>query len=216
MAYRWGNCGNTDRLYFLGFQNHCRWLTAAMKLKDTCSLEEKLWQNLDGILKSRNITLPAKVCIVKAMVFPVVMYVCESWTIKKAECQRIDAFELWCCRRLLRVHWTARRSDQSVLKEIKLEYSLKGLMLKLKVQCFCHLMRRASSLEKTLMLGKIEGRNRGDDTRWDCWMASPIQWTWVWANSRKKWRTGKHPWVHKESDTTKQPNNNHPCHRLGD
>jgi len=167
-------------------------------------------------IEKQNITLPAKVCIVKAMVFPVVMYICESWTIKKAECQRIDAFELWCCRRLLRVRWTARRSDQSVLKEIKLEYSLKGLMLKLKVQCFCHLMRRASSLEKTLMLGKIEGRNRGDDTRWDCWMASPIQWTWVWANSRKKWRTGKHPWVHKESDTSKQPNNNHPCHRLGD
>ena len=123
-------------------------------------MEEKLWQNLDGVLKSRNIALPAKVCIVKATVFPVVMFGCESWTMKKAECQRIDAFELWCWRRLLKVPWTARRSKQSVLKEINPEYTVKGLMLKLKVQYFGHLMRRASSLEKTLMLGKVEGRNR--------------------------------------------------------
>ena len=116
--------------------------------------------NLDSILKSRDITLPTKVCLVKAMVFPVVMYGCESWTVKKAECQRIDAFELWCWRRLLRVPWTARRSNQSVLKEINLEYSLEGLMLKLNLQYFGHLMWRADSLEKTLMLGKIEGRRR--------------------------------------------------------
>ena len=108
--------------------------------------------NLDSILESRDITLPTKVCLVKVMVFPVVMYGCESWTIKKAECQRIDAFELWCWRRLLRVPWTARRSNQSILKEISPEYSLKGLMLKLKLQYFGHLMQRNDSLENTLML----------------------------------------------------------------
>ena len=114
--------------------------------------------NLDSIFKSRDITLPTKVHLVKAMVFPVVMYGCESWTIKKAEHRRIDGFELWCWRRLLRVPWTARRSNQSILKEISPEYSLEGLMLKLKLQYFGHLMGRANSLEKTLMLGKIEGR----------------------------------------------------------
>ena len=121
--------------------------------------------NPDSILKSRDITLPTKVCLVKAMVFPVVMYGCESWTVKKAECQRIDAFELWCWRRLLRVPWTARRSNQSILKEISPESSLEGLMLKLKLQYFGHLMRRADSFEKTLMLGKIGGRKRRGQQR---------------------------------------------------
>ena len=116
--------------------------------------------NLDSILKSRDITLPTKVHIVEAMVFPVVIYGCESWTIKQAEGQRIDAFELWCWRRLLRVPWTARRPNQSILKKINSEYSLEGLMLKLKLQYFGHVMQRADSLEKTLMLGKIEGRRR--------------------------------------------------------
>ena len=116
---------------------------------------------LDSILKSRDITLPTKVCIVKAMAFPVVMCRYESWTIKKAQHQRIDAFELWCWKRLLRVPWTARRSNQSIQKEINPEYSLEGPMLKLKLQNFGHLMRRAHSLEKTLMLGKTEGRRRG-------------------------------------------------------
>ena len=116
--------------------------------------------NLDSILKSRDNSLPTKVCLVKAMVFPVVMYGCESWTIKKAEHQRIDAFELWCWRRLLRVPWTERRSNHSILKKISPGYSLEGLMLKLKLQYFGHLMQRADSLEKTLMLGKIEGRRR--------------------------------------------------------
>ena len=116
--------------------------------------------NLDSILKSRDITLSTKVHLVKAMVFPVVMYGCESWTMKKAECRRIDAFELWCWRRLLRVPWTARRYSQSILKETSPEYSLEGLMLKLKLQYFGHLMRRAASLKKTLMLEKIEGRRR--------------------------------------------------------
>ena len=114
-------------------------------------------------VKSRDITLPTKVRLVKAMVFPVVMYGCESWTIKKAECRRIDAFELWCWRRLLRVRWTARRSDQSTLKGISPEYSLERLMLKLKLQYFGHLMQRTDSLEKTLMLGNTEGRGRRDD-----------------------------------------------------
>ena len=115
---------------------------------------------LDSILKRRDITLPTKIHLVKAMVFPVVMYGCESWTIKKAECQRIDAFELWCWRRLLRVPWTARRSSLSILKEISPEYSLGGLMLKLKLQYIGHLMRRTDSFEKPLMLGKIKGRRR--------------------------------------------------------
>ena len=117
--------------------------------------------NLDSILKSRDITLPTKVYLVKAMVFPVVMCGCDSWTIKKAECQRIDVFELWCWRRLLRVPWTARRSNQSNLKEISPEYLLEGLMLKLKLQYFGHVVQRADSLEKTLKLGKTEGRRRG-------------------------------------------------------
>jgi len=116
--------------------------------------------NLDNILKSKDITLPTKVHLVKAMVFPVVMYRCEIWILKKAECQRIDAFELWCWRRLLRVPWTARRSNQSILKEFSPEYSLEGLMLKLKLQYFGHLMGRTNSFEKTLMLGKTEGRRR--------------------------------------------------------
>ena len=116
--------------------------------------------NLDSILKSRDITLPTKARLVKAMVFPVVMYGCESWTVKKAECRRIDAFELWCWRRLLGVIWTARRSNQSILKEISPQYSLEGLMLKLKRQYFGHLMQSTDSLEKTLMLGMTEGRRR--------------------------------------------------------
>ena len=116
--------------------------------------------NLDSIFKSRDITLPTKVCLVKAMVFPVVMYGCESWTVKKPEHQRMDAYEQWCWRRLLRVPWTARRSNQSILKEISPGCSLEGLMLKLKLQCFGHLMRRMDSFEKSLMLGKIEGRKR--------------------------------------------------------
>ena len=127
--------------------------------------EIKVMTNLDSILKSRNITLLTKVHLVKAIVFPVVMYGCESWTIKKAECQRIDAFELWCWRRLLRVPWTARRSNQSILKEISPGCSLEGLMLKLKLQFFGHLMERTDSLEKTLMLGKIEGRRRRGQQR---------------------------------------------------
>ena len=136
-------------------------VTAAMKLRRLL-LGRKAMTNLDSVLKSRDITLPTNVCLVKAMVFLVVTYGCESWTIKKAECQRIDAFELWCWRRLLSVPWTARRSNQSILKEISPEYSLEGLILKLKLQYFGHLMQRTDSFEKTLVLGKIEGgRRRG-------------------------------------------------------
>ena len=130
------------------------------EIKSRLLFRRNVMTNLDNLLKSRDITLLTKVHLVKAMGFLVVMYGCKSWTIKKAECQRIDAFELWCWRRLLRVPWTARRSNQSILKEISTEYSLEGLMLKLKLQYFCHLMRRSDSLEKTLMLGKIEGRKR--------------------------------------------------------
>ena len=136
-------------------------VTASMKLKTRLLLRRKAITNLDSILKSRDIPLPTKVHLVKAMVFPVVTYGCESWTIKKADCRRIDAFELWSWKRLLRVPWTARRSSQSILKEISPGCSLEVLILKLKLQYFSHLMWRADSLEKTLMLGKIQGRRRG-------------------------------------------------------
>ena len=147
--------------------------------------------NLDSILKSTDITLPTKVCLAKAMVFPVVMYVCESWTVKKAECQKIDAFELWCWRRLLRVPWTARRSNQSILKEISPGCSLEELKLKLKLQYFGHLMRRADVLEKTLMLGKIEGRRRRGRQRMRWLDVITTQWSWVWVNSESWWWTGR-------------------------
>ena len=130
-------------------------VTLAMKLKDTCSLEEKAMTNLDSMLKSRDIILLTKVCLVKAMVFLIVMYGCDSWTTKKAEHRRTDTFKLWCWRRLLTVPWTAKRSNKSILKEINSEYSLEGLVLKLKLQYFGHLMQRADLLEKTLILGKI-------------------------------------------------------------
>ena len=156
--------------------------------------------------------MPTKIRIVKAMVFLVVMYGCESWTIKKTECRRIDAFGLWCWRRLLRVPCTARRSNQSILKEISPEYSLEGLMLKLKLQYFDHLMRRANSLEKTRMWGRWRGAGKEEAVRErDGWMASLTQWTWVWANSG--WCEGQgslvccRPWGYKESDSTQGLNN---------
>ena len=160
-------------------------------IKRCLLLGRKVMTNLDNILKSRDITLPTKVCLDKAMVFPVVMYGCDSWTTKKAEHWRIDAFELWCWRRLLRVSWTARRSNQSILKEISPEYSLEGPMLKLKLQYFGHLIQRADSFERTLMLGKIEGRRRRGWQRMNGWMASPTQWTWVWVNSANWWWIGR-------------------------
>ena len=159
MGNRWEDSGSSVRLYFLSSK-----ITAdddcSHEIKRLLLLERKVIINLDSILKSRDITLSTKVRLVKAMVFPVVMYGCESWTIKKAECQRIDAFELCCWRRLLRAPWTARRSNQSILKEISPGCSLEGLMLKLKLQYFGHLMQRVGSLEKTLMLGGIGDRRR--------------------------------------------------------
>ena len=145
-------------------------------IKRCLLLGKKAMTNLDNILESRDITLPTKVHLVKAMVFPVAMYECESWTIKKAECWRTDAFELWCWRRLLRVPWTARRSNQSILKEISPEYSLEGLMLKLKLQSFGYLMWRTDSLEKALMLGKIEGGRRRGRQRMR-WLDGITDWT---------------------------------------
>ena len=185
MANRWGI---NDRLYFLGIQNHCGG-DCSHEIKRHLLLRRKAMTNLDSVLKSRDLTWLTQVCMVKAMVFPVVMYGCESWTKKKAEHQGIDAFELWCWRRLLRVPWTARRSNQSTLKEINPEYSLEGLMqqgdqtnpqgnkpwilierttAELRLQYFDHLMRRANSMEKTLMLGKIDGKRRrgGQRMRW--------------------------------------------------
>ena len=159
MAKRWGNSGKHSRLYFQGPQNTADG-DCSHEIKRHLLLGRKALTNLDGILKSRNITLPTKVRLVKAMVFPMVMYGCESWTVKKAERRRIDAFELWCWKRLLRVPWTARRSNQSILREISPGCSLEGLMLKLKLHYFGHLMRRVDSLEKTLMLGGIGGRRR--------------------------------------------------------
>ena len=159
IANRWGNNGNSERLYFGGSKTTADG-NYSHEIKICLLLGRKAITNLDSILKSRDITLPTKVYLVKPMVFPVVMDGCESWTIKKAECQRIDGSELWCWRRLLRVPWTARKSNQSILKEISPEYTLEGLMLKLKLQYFGHLMQRSDSLEKTLMLGGTEGRRR--------------------------------------------------------
>ena len=159
MANRWKNNGNSDSFIFLGFK-----ITAdgdsSHNIKRLLLLGRKVMTNLVSLLKSKDITLLTKVCLVKAMVFPVVMYGCDSWTIKQAESWRTDAFELWCWRRLLRVLWTARRFNKSILKEISPEYPLAGVMLKLKLQYFGHLMWRTDSLEKTQMLGKIEGRWR--------------------------------------------------------
>ena len=164
MGNRWGNCGSSVRLYILGSK-----ITAdgdcSHEIKGHLLLGRKVMINLDSILKSRDIILSTKVHVVKAMVFPVVMYGCESWTVKKAERQKIDAFELWYWRRFLRVPWTARRSNQSILKEISPGCSLEGLMLKLKLQYFGHLIRRVDSLEKTLMLGRIGGRRRRGQQR---------------------------------------------------
>ena len=161
------------------------------EIKRPLLLGRKVMTNLDSILKSRDITLPTKVRLVKAMVFPVIMYGCESWTVKKAECWRIDAFELWRWRRLLRVPWTARRSNRSILKEISRGCSLEGMMLKLKLQYFGYLMRRVDSLEKTLLLGGIGAGGEWDDRGWDGWMASLTRWTWVWVNSGSWWWTGR-------------------------
>ena len=177
MGKQWKQC----QTLFLGTaDDDCR-----HEIKRRLLLGRKVMTNLDSIFKSRDITLPTKVRLVKAMAFPVVMYGCESWTVKKVECQRIDAFELWCWRRLLRVPWTIRKSNQSILKEISPGCSSEGMMLKLKLQYFGHLIRRFDSLEKTLMLGGIGGRRRRgrQRMRWHQWMPSVTRWTWVWVDS---------------------------------
>ena len=201
MANRWGNNGNSDRLYFWAPKCDC-----SQEIKGHLLLGRKAMRNLDRILKSRNITLPTKVHLVKAVVFPVVMYGCETCTINKAEHWRIDALGLCWWRRLLRVPWTARRSNQFILKEISPEYSLEGLMLKLKLQYFGHLLQRADSVEKTLMLGKIEGRRRRgwQRMRWldgiTGWMDMSEQTPGDGEGQRSLVCCS--PWGHKESDRT--------------
>ena len=168
-----------------------RFVPASHEIKRGLLLGIKALTNLESTLKSRDIILPTKVHLVEATVFPVVMYGCESWTIKKAEHRRIDTFEPWCWRRLLRVPWTARRSNQSILKEINPEYSLEGLMLKLKLHYFGHLMQTTDSFEKTLILGRLKAGGEGDNRGWDGCMASLTRWTWVWVSSGNWWWTGK-------------------------
>ena len=191
MAIRWGNNVNSGWLYIFGLQKITADGDCSHEIKRRLLLGRKVMTNLDSTLKSRDITLLTKTHLVKAMVFPVVMYGCESWTIKKAECWGMDAFELQCWRRLLRVSWTARRSNQSILKEISPEYLLEGLMLKLKLQYFGHLMWRTDSLEKALMLGKIDGRRKRGQQRMRWLDGISDRWTWVWASSRSWWWTRK-------------------------
>ena len=214
MGKQWKQC----QTLFFGAPKSLQMVTAAMKLKDAYSLEGKLDRylgklnrylgNLDSILKSRDMTLPTQVHLVKAMVFPVVMYGCESWTVKKAECRRIDAFELWCWRKLLRVPWTAMRSNQSILKEISPGCPLEGPMLKLKLQYFGHLIGRVDSLEKTLMLGGIGGRRRRgrQKMRWldgitDS-MGVSLSKLWELVMDREGGLVCCNSRVRKESDTT--------------
>ena len=186
MAKRRGNSGNSGRLYFWGLQDHCRWWFQPWNLKKCLFLGRKFMTNLHSILKSRDITLPTKVHLVKAIVFfAVVMYGCESRTIKKAEHWRIGAFELFCWRRLFRVPWTARRSNQSILKEISPEYSLKGLMLKLKLQYLGHLMH----WKRPWCWEGLGAGGEGDNRGWESWKASPTQRTWVWVNPGSWWWT---------------------------
>ena len=190
MANRWGNNGNSERFYFLGLQNHCRWWLQ-LEIKRYLLLEGKVMTNLDSILKSRDITLPKKVHLVKAIVFPVVMYGCESWTVKNAEHWRIDTFELWCWRRLLRVPWTARRSNQSILKEMSTEYSLENWCWSWNSKNFATWYEELIHLKRPWCWERFKSGKEGNDRGWDGWMASTTQWTWVWVDSRSWWWTVK-------------------------
>ena len=210
MANRWGNNINMTEFIFLGSKISADG-DCIHEIKRHLLLERKFMTNLDSVLKSRDMTLPTKVHLVKVMVFPVVMYECESWTVKKAQCRRIDAFEVWCWRRLLRVPWTARRSNQSILKEINSGISLEGMMLKLKLQYFL-----ATSCEELTHRKRpwywegLGAGGEGDDRGWGGWIASLTWWTWVWVNSGSWWWTGR-PGVlrfmgSKESDTPERLN----------
>ena len=207
MGNRWGN---SVRLYFLVSK-----ITAdgdcSHEIKRRLLLGRKVMTNLDSILKSGDITWPTKVHLVKAMVFPVVMYGCESWTVKKAEHRRIDAFELWCWRRLLRVPWTARRSNQPILKETSPGCSLEGMMLKLKLQYFGYSCEELTHWKRLWCWEGLGAGGEGDDRGWDGWMVSLTRWTWVWVNSGSWWWTGRglaccSSWGRKALDTTERLN----------
>ena len=199
MANRRGKGGSSDRFLLLGLQSNCRWWLKPWNQKMIAFWKgkKKKWHQ-DSVLKSGDITLPTKVCVVKAMIFAVVMYSCESWTAKKAECQWIDAFQLWCWRRLPKVPWTARKSNQSILREINPEYSLGRLMLKLKLQCFGHLIQTDDSLEKSLMPGKIEGRRRrrSQRMRWLDGIIDAMHMNlgklWVMVRDMEAWHSAAH------------------------
>ena len=185
MTNRWGNNGNSDKLYFGGLQNHCRWWLQPWNSK-TLALWKKIMTNLDSIFKSGDITLPTKVCLVKAMVFSAVMYGCKNWTVKKAEHQRIDAFELRCWRRLLRVSWTTRRSNQSILEEINPECSLERLSgWSWNSNTLANWCEELIDLKRPWCWERLKAGGEGDDKGWDGWMVSPTQWTWIWVNSRR-------------------------------
>ena len=193
---------------FFGAPKSLQMVDCTYEIKRRLLLGRKVMTNLDSILKSRDITFPTKVHLVKAMVFPVVMCGCESWTVKKAERWRIDAFELWCWRRLLRIPWTARRSNQSILNEISTEYSLEGVMLKLKLQYVATWCEELTRLKRPWWWERLKVGD-GDDRGWGGWMTSPTQWTWVWVNSGCWWWTGRPgvcPWGRRESDTTERLN----------
>ena len=190
MGNRWGNSGNSVRLYFLGSR-----ITAdgdcSHKIKRCLLLGRKVMTNLDSIFKSRDITLPTKVRLVNAMVFPMVMYGCECWTVKKAECWRIDAFELWCWRRLLRVPWTARRSNQSILKEVSLDVHWKDWCWSWNSNPLATACKELTHWKRPSCWEGLRAGGEGDDRGWDGWMASLTQWTWIWANFGRWWRTRK-------------------------
>ena len=190
MGNRWGNSGNNVRFYFWGAPKSLQMVTA-VKIKRRLLLGRKVMTKLDGMLKSRDITLPTKVHLVKAMVFPVVMYRCESWTIKKAECWRIDAFELWCWRRLLRDPWTAKWSNESILKKSVLNMHWKGWCWSWNFNNLARWCKEPTHWKNTLMLEKLKADWGGYDRAWDGWVASLTHWTWFWESYMSLWRTGR-------------------------